>query len=371
MIFGERVKLAREIQGWTQGKLAEQVGVSQSAIAQIESGVTQPHVSTLDAIALSTKFPPSFFRQPSPQDFPLGSLSFLYRSRASTRARDLGMAHAWATLVWDIVKEMMRQLQPIPVTLPRLSGERPLTAARVTRSELRLPPNAPIDRVLMPVERAGVLAVALPISVEGLDAFSVWAGEEGRQPVIVSSREPAGDRLRFSLAHELGHLVMHSPILDTVSQLEKEADQFAAEFLLPEEGIRRDIVSPVTLSSLAALKPKWRVSIAALVRRARDLSIISETQYRMLMKQVSARGWRTQEPENLAVTPEKPRAIRKMIEVLYGNPADYERFAGAMSLMPARARDIINAHAAVDELAGHSTTRLGAKKVLRLHDPHL
>ncbi|MDP9367734.1 MAG: ImmA/IrrE family metallo-endopeptidase, partial [Chloroflexota bacterium] len=218
------------------------------------------------------------------------------------------------------------------------------------------------------IERAGVLVFALPVRVEGLDAFSMWAGEEHRRPVIVASHQPAGDRLRFSVAHELGHLVMHAPINGMVQQLEREADAFAASFLMPEEGIRRDIVPPVTLTALAALKPRWRVAISALVRRSRDLRIVSETQYRYLMKQLSARGWRTEEPPGLAVAPEKPRAFRKMAEVLYHPGAEAEGLAGASGILPQTARDILAAHAELAELTVGAPPRPSAARIVSIGD---
>lgn len=364
-IHGQWVKLARDVRGWTQAELARRIGVSQPAIAQIESGVTQPAAQTLDAVAFATRFPPSFFRQP-PADFPLGSLSLLYRARASTKARDLDTAHAWATLVWACAQKMAAHLDPIPVRLPRLSGSDAPTAARVARSELGLPPDLPLERVLLPIERAGVFVLALPVTVPGLDAFSAWAGEAGGRPVIVTAREPAGDRLRFSVAHELGHLVMHSPIHGTVPQLEREADEFAAEFLVPEEAFRRDVAPPVTLAGLALLKPRWRVSVAALIRRARDTRVVSEAQYRALMKQLSARGWRRQEPDGLAIPAEKPRAVRKMAEVVYGTPGAIDGLAAAMRLPRQTAAEIVAAHADARELRSGLVGQVAGRQVVGL-----
>lgn len=197
----------------------------------------------------------------------------------------------------------------------------------------------------------------------------MWAGEDSQQPVIVTVREPSGDRLRFSIAHELAHLVMHSPISGTVQELEREADRFAAEFLLPAEGIRRDVGPPVTLAGLVALKPKWRSSIASLIRRVRDLGIVSEAQYRYLMKQLTARGWRKEEPEALAILPEKPRAIRRMAEVVYGIPIDHEKLASAVSISGLTAKEILEAHADVSELRKAFDSSRTSPTLMRLAPP--
>src|ERR1700693_1826607 len=96
----------------------------------------------------------------------------------------------------------------------------------------------------------------------------------------------------------------HLPRVDP--DQEKRAYTFAAELLMPEAAMRREITGPITLSSLAVLKPRWRVSIQALIRRAYDLHLIGDRQYRYLFEQLSAKGWRSKEPSNLDIPIEKP-----------------------------------------------------------------
>jgi Zn-dependent peptidase ImmA (M78 family) len=96
---------------------------------------------------------------------------------------------------------------------------------------------------------------------------------------------------------------------------------------MPETAMRREITSPITLSSIAVLKPRWRVSVQALIRRAYDLHLASERQYRYLFEQLAIKGWRTKEPSNLDIPVEKPRGLRQMAELVYGRPIDYERMA--------------------------------------------
>lgn len=167
--------------------------------------------------------------------------------------------------------------------------------------------------------------------------------------MIVILSDAPGDRLRFSLAHEVGHLVRRnaharSDRPATPRDIEREADYFASALLLPAEAMRREIVSPVTLTSLAALKPRWRVSVQTLIRRAKDLEIITQRQYGYLFEQVGKRGWRLREPPNLDVPVEKPRAVRKMAELLYGDPIDYVRMGADLHLNAMFARQIVEAH---------------------------
>ena len=329
MIDGDRVRQARELRGLTQTKLAKQIGVGQSAIARIERGDLQPRSELVETLALQTGFPPSFFSHRTTYDFPLGTL--LFRARASMTSRERSRVHRYAQTFFEVVEQLSSQVSKIGLRLPRFTEE-PITAARVTRAALGLSPDRPINHLLDCLERGGVLVLALPITFEGADAFSVWAGTNLQRPIVVVSSGKPGDRLRFSVAHEVGHLVMHQALTGSLAKIEREADRFAAEFLMPEEAMRQEIVSPVTLTDIAELKPRWRVSIQSLVRRARDLQIITERQYRYLFQQLSARGWRTREPSNLDIPVEKPRFVRKIAEVIYGSPIDYRKIASDVGL---------------------------------------
>jgi len=302
-----------------------------------------PSDGVLQAIAFQTGFPISFFKQEATPDFPLGSL--LFRARASMTLREKSEAHQYGKLIFEAVEKMERHLIKIPSRLPRLA-EDIVTAAKVTRSALGLRSDTPIQQLIHTLEKNGVLILAIPTPLNGRDAFSVWAGQDLLRPVIVIAGESPGDRLRYSVAHELGHLVAHQAIRGGLADIEREADQFAAEFLMPAEGIKRELISPVTLTSLVVLKPRWGVSIQALIRRAFEVEVITYRQYKYLMQQLSSRGWRLREPANLDVPVERPRAVRKMAEVLYGIPSNYKKLATDLRLPRQLVREMMEAHAA-------------------------
>ncbi|MDP9454862.1 MAG: XRE family transcriptional regulator [Actinomycetota bacterium] len=341
MINGERVRQAREMRALTQTALAERVGMSQPYIAQVESGYLQPSKEVLEAVALQTGFPPAFFRQESTTNFPEGSL--LFRARRSITATQRAQAHQYAKTIFEGVERMAEKLEVVPVRLPR-GLEDPRAAAQDARAALGLPPDTPIRHLINTVEKGGVLVLALPVALEKRDAYSLWAGHRGQKPVIVVAGEAPGDRLRFSVAHELGHLILHREHPKTEKEMDDEADRFASEFLLPEEPMRHELVTPITLTGLAQLKLRWRVSIQALIRRARDLDIITERQYKYLFQKLSKLGWRKQEPKNFAVPVEKPRAVRQMAELLYGKPIDSRRLADDAKLTEQFVREVIDAY---------------------------
>jgi Zn-dependent peptidase ImmA (M78 family)/DNA-binding XRE family transcriptional regulator len=341
MITPARLQQARELRGWTQTALARQVGVHQSAIAQLETGRIQPSPGVLDAISRATGFPPAFFTRPSGPAFPLGSLRF--RARAAMTARQRRQAWWYAQTLYELMAQLAVQAELPTPRLLRLDGD-PAAAAAVTRQALGLAPDRPIGPLIRTLERAGVWVLAIPVPLPQRDACSAWAGGDGATPVIVVAATTAGDRRRFSVAHELGHLVLHAIPQGSTHALERQADAFAEAFLLPEAAMRGALVPPITLTTLADRKARWGVSLQALIRRAHTLKMITPSQYRSLHAQLGARGWRTQEP--IAVPVERPRALRQLAELLYGAPIEYPALAHAMGLHRAFVRELLAAHAA-------------------------
>jgi Zn-dependent peptidase ImmA (M78 family) len=336
--------------------------VDQSAIAHFEADRTRPSDEILRQIAHETGFPVGFFQQPPGPPFPLGSL--LFRAHADMTAREKAEAHRQGELVYEAAWRLRQRVVWPDVRLPRGIAD-PTTAADLTRSAFGLAPNTPIKHLIDSTERAGVLVLLIPADLDRRDAFSAWVGEARQQPVIAVSDGRPGDRLRSSVAHEIGHLVMHFPLNHDPATVEDEAAAFAAQLLLPESAIRHEITLPLTLESLVPLKKRWGVSMQMLIRRARDVGLVSERQYRYLFQLLSRRGWRKVEP--IEMTVERPRALRKMVELVYGQPFNYSKIATDLRLSPLLTKRIIEAHAEKAGAKGPSPQRKRAP-VLRLAD---
>ena len=346
MIFGERVKQARELNGFTQTELANGLAITQSSVAQIESGRLSPSPELLEGIALQTRFPPSFFKQPPDDDFPLGSL--LFRSKAAATSREEKRVYRYAQIGYRIIDKLLAKAKAIPLRLPRVDDDLPGTAADLTRAALGLSPDQPIGHLTNTVERAGVLGLALPVQSQHIDAFSSWVGPKSERPLIVMARaEGDGARLRWSLAHEIGHLVTHQAVIGDLAEIEQEANQFAGQFLMPEAAIREELLPPVTLASVAGLKQRWGVSMQALIMRALELNIITARQRKYLFQQLSMRGWRTREPQNLDVDLERPQSLPQLASLFYGDPIDCGRLASATNVHRQLIEDFIAAHGVV------------------------
>lgn len=342
MFNGQRIRQAREYKGFTQIKLAKLIGVTQGAIAQLEGGFKSPSDELIENVAAHTQFPLGFFTTDLKTEFPRESIMF--RSHASMTKRKAVEACRYSEIIYEIFSALEPYVDLVPITLPKMVGESPEAAARATRKALQILHDDPIPNLTHSVELAGVIILSLPSQLQGPDAFSFWLGAENPRPIIAISKEQSMDRLRFSMAHEIGHLVL-GHIGKYRPEEERAANQFAAEMLMPQRAMSLQIIPPVTLSSIATLKPRWKVSIQALVRRAFDLHIIAERQYRYLFEQIGANGWRMKEPANLDVPREKPRSLRKMAEIVYGTPIDFERLATDVKLHVNMVKNIIESYA--------------------------
>ncbi|MBW8088512.1 ImmA/IrrE family metallo-endopeptidase [Streptomyces hygroscopicus subsp. hygroscopicus] len=343
MIHGERVKQVREMHQMTQSELANAVpGVSQYQLSRIEKGSAQPDEETEALLAATFGVTIDFLRRPPSVNLEALSPQLRARSRLTQRAKTAAMQ--WAKLVYEEYKNLSSSARPIPCKVPVMRGASPADAAAETRSALGFTPNEPLPYLILAVERAGVTVLGLPFQTENLDGFCAWRDTE---PIIAVLSDVPGYRVRFTVAHELGHLVLHEPG-QTGSTIEAEADAFAAELLTPRAALAQVMPTRPTLNSLAMLKTQWGVSIKSLVRGAREIGVIDQERAISLYKQISARGWNRQEPGH--VPQEKPRAFRKLLEIHYGANLSTSAAARGANWSEELAMRVLEQHATVDEL---------------------
>jgi Zn-dependent peptidase ImmA (M78 family)/transcriptional regulator with XRE-family HTH domain len=364
-VNGKRVRQARELHGLTQVALAEALGIDQTMIAHIERGTKQPASELLEALSVELGLPVPFFRRMDAPEFPVGSL--LFRAKAGIGKKVVAQAHAHTEMVFEMVLRLSASATLIPVKFPLSSDADsvidPIEGARNIRSAMQAE-DGPIINLVRAVERLGVLVIPLP-DLKDCDAFAVWAGPNREYPVIGLIVTKSPDRVRMNIAHELGHLVLHKRIAGGTGEHESEAYRFAAELLMPANSIVEDLKSErLTLFRLAALKTKWQVSMQALARRARELQVLSDRQYRYLMQQIATRGWRTHEPEFRQLKEEKPRALRRLVEVVFGPKVDWKHVGEEMQLNPDFIADVMSACAkSPDQPAGKAPSRPKAEVI--------
>ncbi len=308
---GRRLTQARQLRAKLKSEMATAVDVTPAAIGQFERGTARPRPATLAKIALTLGLPPGFFARPMTCEIPEDEAHF--RRLRATSKRDRDEARARVEILADFVEALERRVQLPKVQLPMLpSGVTPEEAAAFTRRAWGVG-DGPIGNVVGLLERKGAVVARLEVSRDDVDAFSCWVG--GRPYVLLTSNKNAPDRSRFDAAHELGHLVLHQDVRPGNASAEQEAHRFAAEFLMPAAVIRAELPARLNWRRYLELKSRWGASLAALVRRAKDVGVISDSAYQRAMIELGRRGWRRQEPDVLQ-TSEAPELISRALGLL-------------------------------------------------------
>lgn len=303
------VQIGRESRGLTQSDLAAALGVTQGRISKIETGALPVPEDFLESLAAALDYPSHFFRQEGSL-MGIGIAEVFHRKRADVPKKLLDKIHAQMEVRRWHVANLARATE-CTVNVPRLEPDEyggPEEIARLVRATWNLP-RGPIEDLTEALERAGVVVVPFDFETRRVDAISRWV--PGVLPLVFINERAPSDRCRFSLAHELAHLVMHSlPTPD----IELEANKFAAEFLMPARDIRPDL-RDLTLLKLARLKPYWKVAMQAILQRAHDLGAITPNRWRSLWSQMTQLGYRTREPSEYDLPHEEPRLLRELVEV--------------------------------------------------------
>lgn len=304
----DMLRLAREIRMQTQADLARNANITQSLVSKIENGlITAPSEDALIKIAGALEFPVQFFvQQEKAEGFP----HFHFRKKSKLGAKPLAHVNAVVNMRRMHIAKLARSFdtevdRPIPQLDLDSTGATPEKMAERMRQYWMLP-RGPIDDLVGVIEAAGGIVVLCNFGTQLLDGISFRS--PGLPPIFCMNRDMPGDRFRFSLAHELGHMIMHA-LPDDEAKMEIEAHRFAAAFLMPATDIRAHLSAP-KISTLGRVKALWKVSIKALIKRSYDLHLITDQQYKNLMVGYSKVF---KEGETYQIEMEKPKRLSSMI----------------------------------------------------------
>jgi Zn-dependent peptidase ImmA (M78 family)/transcriptional regulator with XRE-family HTH domain len=350
---GERLIQAREARGLTAVSLAELIEVRSTSISNYECGRQSPQPEVLERLAITLNQPISFFLRAMP---PGGVEDIWWRamSSATKSARARAQArHAWlreiVAYLNDYVDFPSANLPEfnLPTDVQKITTKMIEDVATECRQFWKLG-TAPIADIVLLMENNGIIVSRGELEAESLDAYSQRPKESGHPIVFLGSDKASAVRSRHDASHELGHVILHrhvdaksirNPVLFKL--IENQAHRFAAAFNLPAGGFADQLWAP-TLDAFLALKPHWKVAVAAMIMRCEQLGIISEEQARRSWINMSRRGWRKQEPLDDRLVPEEPRLLRRSFELLIDegiktaeqiqsdlmlNPADIESLA--------------------------------------------
>lgn len=305
----DMLKLAREVRELTQTELAQRLGMTQALVSKLENGlIGQTSEEVIEKLTMVLGFPAEFFFQAERAE---GFPHFHFRKRTKLGAKPLANINAVINLRRMHIAKFMRSYEveiskPIPQINLDEAGITPEKLADRLREYWMLP-RGPIHDLTKVIEDAGGIVVLCRFGTNLLDGISFRSA--GLPPVFCMNKDVPGDRYRFSLAHELGHMVMHS-FPDDDSKMEMEAHRFAASFLMPATDVRAHLSVP-KLSTLGRAKALWKVSIKALIKRSHDLKMITDQQYRNLMVGYS-KAFR--EGESYPIELEQPTRLRDMVQ---------------------------------------------------------
>ncbi|MFG2434632.1 helix-turn-helix domain-containing protein [Streptomyces sp. NPDC048508] len=295
MVSPSRITLARKRRGLTLAELSEQAGVSLQSLSNYETGRTSPRPPTVRKIATALDFPEPFFSGPELNELPSEGIS--WRARTKTPPRVLDSARAAGTLAAQLYDWIAERFRLPEADLPSLGKPDPETAADMVRTRWNLG-QAPAPNMVHLLEAHGVRVFSLPPDSLEVDAFAVW---RSGVPFIFLNTMKTVERGRFDAAHELGHLVMHASgeRSCTGPEAERQANDFASAFLMPAASVLGHMPAGARIDQILEGKRIWRVSAMALTYRMHDLNLLTDWQYRSTCSELSARGYRTDEPQGL------------------------------------------------------------------------
>lgn len=328
----DTVILLQELEKTTKKALAEEVGISPSTMSKMLNKQIAMSPDMVRRLSARTDYPIEFFSSDATR-IPVIDLTYRHTSKSSVS--ELNAVSAEFSLLLNVSNKISDIVGMHPRTdwidelAPKTDDE--VTRdyiehiAGKTREFLGIPSHGAIKNITRSIECSGIVIAPLktltPLAgEEHLHSDGVtYPGLKNGTPVIgYSPDSDAGDRERFTKAHELGHLILHRYRRPTkYRDMENEAHAFAGALLMPLSDANVLISASTTLKDFGQLKAGWGISMAALISRGYRAGILSKDRWRSLFIQLNARGWKKNEPIHVGV--ERPLLLSSMIGKIYGD----------------------------------------------------
>ncbi|MEN6413444.1 MAG: XRE family transcriptional regulator [Veillonellales bacterium] len=315
---GSRLKNARTFRALTLTELAKLTNISKQSISLYENDRTTPDHGKVRLMAAALNFPYNFFFQED--NYEAKTETTYFRSLVSATKKNRIAQSLKLEYVAKIYGSLMEYIDFPKLNLPDINfvgvddvfeceSNNSIQEFEVIADDLRHFWNIsdePITNLQYLLEKNGIVVTGFDTKEDKIDAFSQSIIVNGHSIffIALSLGNRSEGRIRFDLAHELGHIILHpwSEDLESITKdefrmRERQANIFAGAFLLPKTSFGKDIQTyPTDLNFYQFLKKKWKVSIQAMIYRAHQLNFITDNQYQYLMRQVSKNGWRIREP---------------------------------------------------------------------------
>ncbi|MGN7359489.1 ImmA/IrrE family metallo-endopeptidase [Paenibacillus sp. SAF-054] len=326
---GRKIEEARKIRNMTLEEVALLAQVSHQSISKYEKNRATPSIEMLHKLADILRFEPSFFYTTEIKE-EVYNKAFIYRSKASVAKKYKDQTESQIGLIDLVVKNIKSKVKMPSFDNSLLKEVDPFTfsptpdgevedIAKSIRTRFGLS-DGPISNLTALCEKMGVYIVYLNLNHQGIDACSVLIDDT---PYIILNKDiTSAVRLRFNIAHELGHLILHSKYSKkTLSKkenskiMEYEANRLGTAILLPESGLTKDL-SSLGLDYLLLLKKHWLVSVQAIIYRAEQLELFTQEYALYLRQQISRKKWRYKEPFDDEIVPETPKLLAHALKYL-------------------------------------------------------
>lgn len=323
---GSRLKSARTFRALTLTELAEITNISKQSISLYENNRNIPEYERVRLIATALKFPYNFFFQEDKNDCMTKTETTYFRSLMSATKKNRIAQSLKLEYVAKMYEALLEYIDFPLINIPDVNfigdddifecdSDKSIQEIENIAGDLRKHwgiSDEPIKNLQYLMEKNGIIITGFDTQEGKIDAFSqsVIINKHSIFLIAVSLGSRPEGRIRFDMAHELGHILLHpwSEDLESITKdefkiRERQANMFASAFLLPANSFGKDIQTyPTDLNFYQFLKKKWKVSIQAMIYRAHQLNFITDNQYQYLMRQVSKNGWRSKEPGDVPYT---------------------------------------------------------------------
>lgn len=316
---GQRLKEALQFREKKMTELADETGISKQSLSLYANDGNVPPFDNVIKIARALDFPTDFFMSEDLCTASTGNTYFRSQASATKKSRNAQKIKLeYVSKMYEVILNYMNVPElnipdtsaiNVPEDIANVDSDQAVNEieklAKLVREHWDLG-NGPIDNLQYALQSNGIIVTGFRDVDTDIDAFSQQITIDGKVVYIIAlaiGSKPI-ERLRFDMAHELGHILMYTwgednedISKDEFNAREKQANMFASALLLPNETFSKSVSAyPTNIDYYLALKKKWKVSMQAMMYRARQLDIISTNQFQYMMRTMSKNGNRTHEP---------------------------------------------------------------------------
>ena len=369
LFVGSRLPMARSLRGLTATALAKAVDVTPEWLSKVEHERTTPSNELVTRLAKTLDLPADFFYR-DPARLP-STEAFHFRASSKLAQKDEASACTLAALASELSEWMNRTYKLPAPDIPEIQeladadvDAGPEVPAEALRTYWGLG-SAPISNMLGLLELRGARIFSVSGTFQAIDAFSFR--HDGNSIVFLNPSKSA-ERLRFDLAHELGHLLLHGGSLyeDDGRARERQANDFASAFLMPRGGLLGSLRGNVTLDVVLRLRDEWKVSAMAVAVRLHQLGVASDWTYRLICQELSKQGFRRKEPGSTLIA-ESSSLWPQVLDDLREQGQGFSFLAGLLGVRAADVRSLLVGLVPL-ALSGGSSKSARSSAELRLVD---